>query len=55
VAEWRLKAALAKTLARRPEMLAAAELGPEARAALLALNQPGDPPPLPTRTPPARR
>jgi tRNA (guanine37-N1)-methyltransferase len=43
VAEWRLKAALAKTLARRPEMLAAAELGPEARAALLALGRPEDP------------
>jgi tRNA (guanine37-N1)-methyltransferase len=40
VAEWRLRAALAKTLARRPEMLAAAELSPAARAALGALNRP---------------
>jgi len=39
VAQWRLAAALAKTMDRRPEMLAAAELGPEARAALAALNR----------------
>ena len=39
VAEWRLKASLAKTLARRPEMLAeAAELDPAVRAALKALK-----------------
>ena len=40
VAEWRLSAALAKTLDRRPEMLAAAELGPAAVALLAALNRP---------------
>ena len=38
VAEWRLKAALARTLDRRPEMLAAAELNPEAVAALARLE-----------------
>jgi tRNA (guanine37-N1)-methyltransferase len=43
VAEWRLVAALARTLARRPEMLASAVLDPAALAALKALNRPDDP------------
>jgi tRNA (guanine37-N1)-methyltransferase len=43
VAEWRLSAALAKTLERRPEMLAEAELAPAARAALGAFNRPASP------------
>jgi hypothetical protein len=41
VAEWRLAAALAKTLDRRPEMLA--ELDPAVRASLGALKRPADP------------
>ena len=44
VARWRLSAALAKTLDRRPEMLAAAGLDPAARTALAALNRPETPP-----------
>ena len=40
VAEWRLRAALAKTLARRPEMVAAAGLDQAAREALAALDRP---------------
>ncbi|MDR2945947.1 MAG: tRNA (guanosine(37)-N1)-methyltransferase TrmD [Candidatus Adiutrix sp.] len=41
VTEWRLKASLARTLAARPEMLAAADLSPEAVRALAAMNRPG--------------
>jgi tRNA (guanine37-N1)-methyltransferase len=49
VAEWRLSAALARTLARRPEMLAAAELDQAVRAALGALNRPKPPAASPVR------
>jgi tRNA (guanine37-N1)-methyltransferase len=45
VAEWRLKAALARTFERRPEMLASTELDQPARAALAAVNRPDSPPP----------
>jgi len=41
VAQWRLEAALAKTLDRQPELLA--ELDPAARSALAALNRPAAP------------
>ncbi|MDR3039060.1 MAG: tRNA (guanosine(37)-N1)-methyltransferase TrmD [Candidatus Adiutrix sp.] len=44
VAEWRLSAALAKTLAARPEMLAAADLTPAAVAALTRLSRLEDQP-----------
>jgi len=40
VAEWRLKQSLARTLETRPELLAKAELGPEALKALSALQRP---------------
>lgn len=40
VAHWRLKASLAKTLEERPEMLAGADLSPEALKTLAALNLP---------------
>ncbi|MDR2935384.1 MAG: tRNA (guanosine(37)-N1)-methyltransferase TrmD [Candidatus Adiutrix sp.] len=43
VAEWRLAAAVAKTLDRRPEMLASDELTPALRAALAALSRPAAP------------
>ena len=43
VAEWRLMAALARTLVRRPEMLTEAELDPAARAALESLDRRTDP------------
>lgn len=43
VAEWRLKASLARTLENRPEMLAAAELSAEALKALSGLNRTPEP------------
>ena len=56
VAQWRLKAALAKTLDRRPELLAEAELDPAARTALEDLSRPADPqaPAGPLRPPPQK-
>ena len=40
VAEWRLKASLARTLETRPEMLASADLSAEAVRALSGINRP---------------
>ncbi len=42
VAEWRLKQALARTLIARPELLAKAELTPEALKALARMERPPD-------------
>ena len=48
VADWRLRQALKKTLAERPELLAKAELTPEAARALSRLNE-AEPEPRPGR------